>query len=148
MLQEQLINAIKSRLTEAISFIAETAVDVTLSEPRIDRKVANTEYVTVEGEYAAGQLFGKISLSLTNSGDNAKPLKLTMSFGDEKPTEISITGPDAMYDSLLAKHKLYVERSRTRSTAFTVNDALIELEQLQCDPETHKKIMEIIEKIR
>lgn len=148
MTTEELISGLKTKIVEVMSFITESSTDVAFNDPVLDRKVANTTYYTVNGEYAANDLYGKICLTVSDTPRGARPLKLSMSFGEETPTDIAISSPNALYDSILAKHKLYVERSRSKSSAFTVNDALIELEQLECPPEVHTRIMEIIGKLR
>ena len=138
MTKEQLIEGIKCKLAEALSFIVETTPSITLNEPVPGYRSAGTEYFNVYGEYAAGELFGKIELSVSESPQGARPINLKMSFGEETPTPISITN----------KHRLFVERSYSKSSTFVLNDALKELEELPCPPEVHQKIMDIIQKLR
>lgn len=148
MTKEQLIEGIKCKLTEAISFIVETTPSITLNEPVLGYRSAGTEYFNVSGEYAAGELFGKIELSVSESTQGARPVNLKMSFGEETPTPISITSPNDLFESITNKHRLFVERSYSKSSAFVLNDALKELEELPCPPDVHGRIMEIIQKIR
>ena len=148
MTKEQLIEGIKCKLTEALAFIVETTPSITLNEPVPGYKSAGTEYFNVSGEYAAGELFGKIELAVSESPQGARPINLKMSFGDETPTPISITSPNDLFESITNKHRLFVERSYNKSSAFALNDALKELEELPCPPEVHGRIMEIIQKLR
>jgi hypothetical protein len=148
MTKEELIYGIRCKLAEALSFIVETTPSVTLGEPVPARKFADTEYFSVDGEYAAGDLFGRIELSVSVTPQGARPVSLKMSFGDEEPTAISISSPNDLFDSISNKHRLFVERSYSRSSAFVLNDALKELEELPCPPDVHGRIMEIIQKLR
>ena len=143
MTKEQLIEGIKCKLTEALSFIVETTTSITLNEPVPGYKSAGTEYFNVSGE-----LFGKIELAVSETPQGARPINLKMSFGEETPTPISITSPNDLFESITNKHRLFVERSYNKSSAFALNDALKELEELPCPPEVHQKIMDIIQKLR
>ncbi len=148
MTKEELIAGIKCKLVEALSFIVESTPDVKLNEPVPGYKSADTEYFNVSGEYAVGELFGKIELAILVSPHGARPVNMKMSFGEENPTPISIASPHDLFESITNKHRLFVERSYNKSSAFALNDALQELENLPCPPEVHSKIMEIIQKLR
>ena len=148
MTKEELIAGIQGKLTEALSFVVESTPNIKMDEPIPGRKSADTEYFNVSGEYAVGELFGKIELVISVSPHGARPVNMKMSFGDELPTPVSISSPSDLFESIKTKHKLFVERSYSKSSAFALNDALRELENLQCAPETHAKIMEILAKIR
>lgn len=148
MTKEQLIAGISCKLTEALSFIVEASPNISLNPPVPGPKSADTAYFNVSGEYAAGELYGKIDLTVSESSMGARPISLKMSFGDEAPTPISITSPNDLFKSITNKHRLFIERSYNKSSAFALNDALKELEELPCPPEVHGKIMEIIQKLR
>jgi len=148
MTKEQLIDGIRYKLTEALSFVVETTPSITLNDPVPGVKSARIEYFSISGEYAAGDLFGKIELVISDGPQGARPINLKMSFGDETPTPISISSPNDLFDSIMNKHRLFVERSYNKSSAFTLNNALKELEELPCPPEVHGKIMDIIQKLR
>ena len=148
MTKEELIAGIRAKLVEAITFIVETKANVEFDEPRKVNSMAKIDIYEVTGEYLAGELFGKIVLTVTDAPTGAMPNKMQMSFGDENPTPVSITSPNELFESIKNKHRLFVERSYNKSTAFALNDALRELEELQCPPEVHEKIMTIIQKLR
>ncbi len=148
MTKEQLITGISGKLTEALAFIVEATPNISLNPPVPGTRSADTAYFSVSGEYAAGELYGKIDLVVSENPMGALPISLKMSFGDEAPTPISITSPNDLFDSIMNKHKLFVERSYNKSSAFALNDALKELEELPCPPEIHQKIMDIIQKLR
>jgi hypothetical protein len=148
MTKEQLIAGISYKLAEALSFIVETTPNITLGQPVQGYKSADTSYFKVLGEYAAGELYGKIELAVSEGPMGARPVSLKMSFGDEAPTPISIASPNDLLDAITAKHRVFVERSYNKSSAFALNEALKELEELPCPPEIHTKIMEIIQKLR
>ena len=148
MTKEQLITGISGKLTEALAFIVEATPNISLNPPVPGTRSADTAYFSVSGEYAAGELYGKIDLVVSENPMGARPISLKMSFGDEAPTPISIASPNDLFDSIMNKHKLFVERSYNKSSAFALNDALKELEELPCPPEIHQKIMDIIQKLR
>jgi len=148
MTKEELISGIQGKLTEALSFVVESTPNIKFSEPVPGCKSADTEYFKVSGEYAVGEVFGKIELTISVSPHGARPVNMKMSFGNEAPTPVSVSSPNDLFESIKNKHRLFVERSYNKSSAFTLNDALHELEELPCSPEVHTRIMEIIQKLR
>jgi hypothetical protein len=148
MTKEELIAGIRSKLVEVLTFIVETRADVEFNEPEKVNSMAKTDIYDVRGEYVAGELFGRIELMVSDTPAGAVPSRMKMSFGDEVPTPVSISSPNELFESVKNKHRLFVERSYNRSTAFALNDALSELEELECPPDVHEKIMNIIQKLR
>lgn len=148
MTKEELIAGIQGKLTEALSFVVESTPNIKFNDPVPGYKSADTEYFNVSGEYAVGEVFGKIELAISVSPHGARPVNMKMSFGNETPTPVSVSSPNDLFESIQTKHRLFVERSYNKSSAFALNDALRELEELPCPPEIHAKIMEILQKIR
>ena len=148
MTKEELINGIRTKLTEALAFVVEATPDIKMDDPVPGQKSAGTEYFNVSGEYAVGEVFGKIELAISVSPYGARPVSMKLSFGNEVPTPVSVSSPNDLFESIKNKHKLFVERSYNKSSAFALNDALQELENLPCPQEVHSRIMEIIQKLR
>jgi hypothetical protein len=148
MTKEELISGIRAKLVEVLTFIVETRANVEFGEFVKINSLAKTDIYDISGEYVAGELFGKIALMVTDGPTGAMPSRMKMSFGDENMTPVSISSPNELFDSVKNKHRLFVERSYNKSTAFALNDALRELEALECPPEVHDRIMEIISKLR
>jgi hypothetical protein len=149
MTKEELAAAIRQKLVEALTFITESTTDIALEQPTLQNRVANTEYYVIKGEYAAGTLCGQLELTISVMNGVARPSNLMMAFGDNSLTQVSITSPMDMYESIKAKHQAYVESTMYgKSSAFKLNDALNELENIPCPPEVHQKIAEIVQKLR
>lgn len=103
-------------LISAFSFVFDADANVKLGKQQLVRKVLSTSIYTLDGEFIAGQLYGKFQLSYTMQVNTITVAIISISLLDENTfTDCDYSTPTKFCEALQNMHKLLIIRSTTKS---------------------------------
>lgn len=112
---EFISTTLADELTAAMSFVFEADAEVEFEQPELIRKVLSTETYAIHGQFAAGELYGRLGGKFTVKDGNATVNEINITIGEIEATSKISTGTQAaMLSTLTNAHQIYLTRERNQ----------------------------------